>query len=55
LYFHRLLQDGALDSNPTCGWYMLSGQRQADSQGFCCDCTLSSIFDDTFGSASQKS
>lgn len=25
-------RDGALDDNPTCGWYMLDGQRVADSQ-----------------------
>ncbi len=40
--------DGALASNPTCGWaYTTSGVKVANSQGFCCQCSLSQLVGDS--------
>ena len=41
---------GAHDDEPTCGWNLVAGERLADSQGFCCTCSLDDTWDDTFGS-----
>lgn len=39
--------DGALASNPTCGWaYTVSGSKVANSQGFCCQCSFSQLTGD---------
>ena len=45
--------DGALANNPTCGWATtVGGARIANSQGFCCSCSLAQL---TTGSTQRKS
>jgi hypothetical protein len=38
-------------STATCGAYYYSGDPQADSEGFCCSCSLGSTWDATLGGA----
>lgn len=46
----RKCADGAHDDHPTCGWHYdpSTGQRTADSQGFCCECSASQGWSETW-------
>ncbi|PNH12225.1 Protein HAPLESS 2, partial [Tetrabaena socialis] len=47
--------DGDLEEKPTCGWFsQADNPRVLDSQGFCCDCDASMIWDDTFGTSKER-
>ena len=42
--------DGAYSTRPTCGWALdVNGNQVANSQGFCCYCTLLQLSSGTFG------
>ena len=44
---HRTCKDKSTDAFPTCGWHIntQTGDRLADSQGFCCGCSMSNAMD----------
>ncbi|KAF8065442.1 HAP2 [Scenedesmus sp. PABB004] len=46
--------DGAWEASPTCGWYYASGKAVVDSQGFACQCDAGQIWDETFGTNTQR-
>ncbi|MEW5316239.1 MAG: hypothetical protein WDW38_007620 [Sanguina aurantia] len=47
-------KDSSTDTAPTCGWYYEGGVQVPDSQGFCCTCSSSQIFDNTFGTGNPQ-
>ncbi|KAG2447311.1 hypothetical protein HYH02_007641 [Chlamydomonas schloesseri] len=51
---NKVCKDGDWEDQPTCGWFSQGGVRVADSQGFCCECSSSQVWDDTFGSSKER-
>nr|6DBS_A Chain A, Hapless 2 [Chlamydomonas reinhardtii]6DBS_B Chain B, Hapless 2 [Chlamydomonas reinhardtii]6DBS_C Chain C, Hapless 2 [Chlamydomonas reinhardtii] len=51
---NKVCKDGDWEDSPTCGWFSQGGVRVADSQGFCCECSSSQVWDDTFGSSKER-